>query len=248
MIWLIKRKLISIRYIPAIIRDYYTYKKKSKLDDPIHIKKFFIIAWEKETQSADLNGFYFYQDLHVAQLIHKNNPEKHVDIGSRIDGFIAHIAAFREIELFDIRPMDSAIRNVIFKQADLMKLDPSLVWYTDSISSLSVLEHFWLWRYWDSIDVFWYLKWLENITKILKKGGKFYVSLPIWPQRVEFNAHRVFSMDYLVDLFEKYYNIDSFSYVDDKWNFYANCTLSEENKKNNFNCIFGNGIFELSKI
>ena len=183
-----------------------------------------------------------------SQLIHKNNPIKHIDIWSRIDGFIAHVASFREIELFDIRPMDSNINNVKFKQADLMQLDESLIWYTDSLSSLSVIEHFWLWRYWDPIDVYWYIKWLDNVYKILKKWWKFYVSLPIWPQRVEFNAHRIFSVDYLVNLFEEKYHIDSFSYIDDKWLFFADCELTVENKKNSFNCNFWNWIFELTKI
>lgn len=248
MLWMIKRTITSVSFLPSILRDYREYKRQSTQNDPIHIKKFFIIAGEKKTQSADLNSFYFYQDLHVAQLIHKNNPQKHVDIWSRIDGFIAHVASYREIELFDIRPMDSKIHNVIFKQADLMKLDPSLIGYTDSISSLSVLEHFWLGRYWDSIDVYWYIKWLENIHKILKPWGKFYVSLPIWPQRVEFNAHRVFSVEYLVNLFAKDYTIDSFSYVDDAWLFHIDCPLTEENKKTSFNCTFWNWVFELTKL
>lgn len=243
----IKRTLQSLRYLPAVAQDYLTYKKLSSPTDPIHIKKLFLIAWEKFTQSADLNSFYFYQDLHVAQLIHKNNPVKHIDIGSRIDWFVAHVASYRPIELFDIRPMNSDIYNVSFKQADLMQLDPSLIDYTDSISSLSVLEHFGLWRYWDKIDVFGYITWLQNIHKILKKWGKFYVSLPIWPQRVEFNAHRVFSISYLRSLFEKDYTIDSFAYVDDKGGFHTECDMYWPDAHNNFGCIFWNGIFELTK-
>lgn len=247
MFGILKRSLTSLQYVPSVIKDYLTYKRLSSPTDPIHIKKFFIIAWEKHTQSADLNSFYFYQDLHVAQLVNKNNPSKHVDIWSRIDGFVAHVASYRPIELFDIRPMDSDIHNVTFTQADLMQLDPSLIEYTDSISSLSVLEHFWLWRYGDKIDVLGYITWLNNIHKILKKWGKFYVSLPIWPQRVEFNAHRVFSVPYLRSLFEKDYTIDSFAYVDDTGKFFTECDIYWADAHNSFGCVFGNGIFELTK-
>jgi len=32
-----------------------------------------------------------------------------VDIGSRVDGFVAHVASFREIEVFDVRPISAQI-------------------------------------------------------------------------------------------------------------------------------------------
>jgi len=57
-------------------------------------------------QSGTASGHYFHQDLLVASRIFINNPEKHVDIGSRIDGFVAHVASFREIEVFDIRSLE----------------------------------------------------------------------------------------------------------------------------------------------
>jgi len=42
---------------------------------------------------------YFWQDLIVARWIQDANPERHVDVGSRIDGFVAHVASTREIEV-----------------------------------------------------------------------------------------------------------------------------------------------------
>ena len=38
-------------------------------------------------------------------MIYAARPEKHVDVGSRVDGFVAHVASFREIEVFDVRPI-----------------------------------------------------------------------------------------------------------------------------------------------
>jgi len=43
-----------------------------------------------------------------------------VDIGSRVDGFVAHVASFREIEVFDIRPITTKVPGATFIQADLM--------------------------------------------------------------------------------------------------------------------------------
>lgn len=41
--------------------------------------------------------------------IHESAPAKDVDIGSHVDGFVAHVASFREIEIFDVRPLSTQI-------------------------------------------------------------------------------------------------------------------------------------------
>ena len=94
---------------------------------------------QRFSESGKTSGHYFHQDLLVAQRIYENKPIKHVDIGSRTDGFIAHVAVFREIEVFDIRPQKNKIKNIIFKQVDLMNLSEPMVNYCDSISSLHVI-------------------------------------------------------------------------------------------------------------
>jgi len=202
---------------------------------------------DKFDEGGVMDGHYFHQDLYVARMIHLAKPEKHLDIGSRTDGFIAHVASYREIELIDIRVIKSHVKNIIFRQADLMELPPDLINYCDSISSLHAIEHFGLGRYGDPIDYFGYLKAINNITKILKRGGTFYFSVPIGPQRIEFNAHRVFSMEYLKSILLQDYEIKSFSYVDDDGNFYENTELAKDNVKSNFGCQYGCGIFTLIK-
>jgi SAM-dependent methyltransferase len=88
---------------------------------------------------------------------------------------------------------------------------------------------------------------LKSIFKILKSGGRFYFSTPIGPQRIEFNAHRVFSLHYLLELFKDDYELMSFSYVDDAGDLHENQTLTDQHIKSNFNCHYGCGIFELKK-
>ncbi len=214
-------------------------------------KDFAINCWpilvDKHDQSGVMCGHYFHQDLYIARQIYKNNPKVHVDIGSRIDGFIAHVAAFRKIEVIDIREQNSCACNISFKQLNFMDLPPNMVNYCDSISSLHAIEHFGLGRYGDPINYNGHSNAIKNITQILVKGGKFYFSVPIGKQRIEFNAHRVFSVDYLLNILQVDYNIEGFSYVDDKGNFYERVDLHSENIKNNFNCSYGCGIFELVK-
>lgn len=199
------------------------------------------------SEAGTMSGHYFHQDLLIAQKIHKNKPIKHIDIGSRTDGFVAHVAAFREIEIFDIRPQKNKVKNIVFKQTDITNLSEKMINYCDSISSLHTIEHFGLGRYGDPVDYYGHIKAINNIHKILKKGGKFYFSVPIGKQRIEFNAHRVFNVAYLLELFNNKFKIDYFSYVDDEGDLFKNVELDNNNVKNNYNCSYGCGIFEMTK-
>ncbi|MEI6752262.1 MAG: DUF268 domain-containing protein [Paludibacter sp.] len=202
---------------------------------------------DRFAESGSASGHYFHQDLLVARKIYENIPVRHVDIGSRTDGFVAHVAIFRAIEVFDIREQKSNVKNILFKQADLMQLPENMHNYCDSISALHSIEHFGLGRYGDPIDYLGHEKAVKNITKILQSEGKFYFSVPIGSQRINFNAHRVFSVKYLIDLFSDDFSIDTFSYVNDTGDLTENVTLLESDIQNNFGCHYGCGIFELTK-
>jgi hypothetical protein len=110
------------------------------------------------------------------------------------------------------------------------------------------LEHFGLGRYGDPVNYDGYLLGLDNLWKILKKGGKFYFSVPIGPQRIEFNAHRVFSVGFLLECFSGKYHIDQFSFVDDQGDLHENTSITDTETKSNFNCVSGCGIFEMTKM
>jgi len=172
-----------------------------------------------------------------------------VDIGSRIDGFVTHVASFRRIEVFDIRPLSVKLPNIDFKSVDFMDAQKEqYTGYCDSLSCLHVIEHFGLGRYGDPIDYYGHLKGLDNLHRILKKGGVLYFSTPIGPQRVEFNAHRVFSIHYLLDLFKGKFDLECFSYVNDKGTLFEDISLTQNLISDNCGCKYGCGIFELRKI
>lgn len=237
----------SLTGLPWFFRDYYRFRKKSKDFIDFKFGRLYPCLTDKNNLSGNLADHYFYQDLLVANRIFENKPVKHVDIGSRIDGFVAHVASFRQVEVFDIRPLNLNITNIKFTRADFMKPDSALKDYTDSISCLHALEHFGLGRYGDPMDINGHLRGLEAIYAVLKKEGKFYFSSPIGSQRIEFNAHRIFSVSYLLMLFQGKYAIDSFSYIDDKGKLHENAELTEDNIRTNFGCIYGCGIFEMTK-
>lgn len=203
---------------------------------------------EKNTAAGVMSGAYFHQDLLVARRIFESHPRRHVDIGSRIDGFVAHVASFREIEVFDIRRPERSVKNIRFMQADLMQLPDKLFGYSDSVSSLHAIEHFGLGRYGDPIDYFGHLKAIENVHRILTPGGRFYFSVPIGPQRIEFNAHRVFSLSYLSRILRGKFAILSFSFVNDAGDLEEDVAVTDDLLGNNAGCTYGCGIFELAKV
>jgi SAM-dependent methyltransferase len=240
--------LNTIKDLPFYFKDLSRIKKQKGEDNSFVFGRFRPMLGERFSDSGTMSGAYFHQDLLVAKKIFTNNPVKHIDIGSRVDGFVAHVATFREIEIVDIRSQESKVKNITFIQLDLMKLPDNFVNCYDSVSSLHAIEHFGLGRYGDPVDYFGHLKALENIYKILRIGGRFYFSVPIGEQRIEFNAHRVFSVEYLLSLFKDKYKIQSFSYVDDQGNLFEDVDLDVKDVHNNFNCHYGCGIFELLKI
>jgi SAM-dependent methyltransferase len=239
------RTLSGLRFY---LHDYSEIKKQKGADTKFYFGHSYPILGQRFSESGTLSGDYFHQDLFVARRILLNNPKRHLDVGSRTDGFVAHVAVFREIEIVDIREQPGKVNNILFKRANLMQLPEDMINAYDSISSLHAIEHFGLGRYGDPIDYYGYLKAIHNITKILQTGGKFYFSVPIGNQRIEFNAHRVFSVQYLLDLFRNDFKLDSFSFVDDKGDFFENVELDQTGIDRNFGCNSGGcGIFELTK-
>jgi hypothetical protein len=173
--------------IPRFVKERNRFLKQGgKIDRIVSVLS------DYNANSGDAKGDYFHQDLLVAQFIYKNNPIKHVDIGSRIDGFVAHVASFREIEVFDLRKLpNSNHSNIKFKQADLLLMEAREI--SDSISCLHSIEHIGLGRYSDDIDPFGHLKGFEVLVQLLKDCGILYISVPIGEvNEVHFNSQRIF--------------------------------------------------------
>lgn len=201
--------------------------------------------WNGESGAA--SGHYFHQDLWAARRIYQRSPARHVDVGSRIDGFVAHVAAFREIEIFDIRPLSARIPNIISKQHDFMQ--KSLTNICDSLSCLHALEHFGLGRYGDQIDARGYITGFSNISALLVNEGTFYFSVPIGPQRIEFNAHRVFSITTVIEMYRAHqFQLRQFSYVDDRGEMNYDVKLTGVDILHNLGLNHGCGLFELVKM
>ncbi len=240
----------GLQALPLYLRDLAEFKRQQASSrDHFSVGLPYPCLHDRFSEGGTASGHYFHQDLLVARRIFRNAPETHVDVGSRIDGFVGHVASFRSIVVLDVRPMKGGVRNIAFAESDLTRDIPaSMAECCDSLSCLHALEHFGLGRYGDRLDFEGHKVGIDNLHKLLKVGGKFYLSVPIGDQRIEFNAHRVFSVAYLLELLGDRFALDSFSFVDDKGDLFENVELTPEKATSNFGCSYGCGIFEMTKM
>lgn len=218
------KELISLKY-------YLKYRRERKewINKGGQISHNYMVLTDYEDKAGTAKGHYFHQDLLVASLIHEDKPKRHIDIASRVDGFVAHVASYREIEVADIRPLEKSVhKNIKFIQADLMKsMD---LGKADSVSCLHAIEHFGLGRYSDPIDIDGHNKGITNLVNLALKGGRLYISLPIGQNdEVYFNAHRVFRVDTIFKhpSIKKNTELFRFDYVDDAGNLHTDMKIED---------------------
>lgn len=188
------------------------FKKFSSLTD-WQVLKYPCIFDRKEM--SGYFGEYFFQDLYVAKRIIELDPKRHIDVGSRVDGFIAHLACVRKVEVLDIRPVTATVDGICFHQIDISKISEDWHGVADCVSCLHTLEHFGLGRYGDKINPDGWKDGLNALHRILKMGGIFWLSVPIGMERVEFNAHRIFAPQTISNFAENIgLNLVEFAFLD----------------------------------
>jgi len=232
---------LNVNYLALIPR--YFQERKTFLRKGGVISHSFPILSEYADSAGSASGHYFHQDLLVSQFISQTNPTRHIDIGSRIDGFVAHVAAFRKIEIFDIRELPSSNHaNIEYRQADLMLNAGYAV--TDSLSYLQTIEHFGLGRCGDPLDPGGYLEEFKNLIAMLKPGGVLYISFPIgMKNEVHFNAHRVFHPEDIFSWVPSELSLLRFDYVDDNGDLHKDFDLQTSDLFITYGC----GIYTFRK-
>jgi hypothetical protein len=242
------RFLNTLRGFPPMLLDYWKIRHQNRASgSPYRMRLSIPRPEDRYMTSGSIPRHYFHQDLFVARKIFLANPHKHIDVGSRIDGFVAHVATFRPIEVFDIRPSHESIKNVTFHQVDLMDVPREYLVCCDSLSCLHALEHFGLGRYGDTLNLEGHKLGFQNLKSMLKRNGFLYLSVPIGPERIDFNAHRVFAVKTILELAGQDLALMEFSYIDDAGELHENVQLTDESAKTSLGCYYGCGIFVFRK-
>ncbi len=187
---------------------------------PLRLSNCYPILSDLDGEAGAIRGHYFHQDLWAARSIYAARPSSHVDVGSRIDGFVGHLLAFMPVTVVDIRPLRTAVGGLTFIQDDATVLSRFADRSVESLSSLHAVEHFGLGRYGDRVDPEGCFKGMRALARILKVGGRLYFSVPIGRERLEFNAGRIFSPDTILEAFHGL-QLASFAGIDDMGRFRA---------------------------
>ena len=86
------------------------------------------------------------------------------------------------------------------------------------------------------------IKAINELKRITKQGGNILFVTPVGKQRIEYNAHRIYSFELVIDLFKEC-QLMEFSLIDDKGDLIENAQ-TELVKKQNYGC----GCFWFKKI
>ena len=190
----------AIRATPFYLRDSLIFFAKGKG----HRFSFAPALLDFSDSAGIADGHYFWQDLICARWIYKESPNNHLDVGSRIDGFIAHLLTFMEVTLLDIRKSPLSIQGLRFVLGDAQHQLSDFEKLFDSVSSLHSIEHFGLGRYRDTLQVDGHVNGIRNISNCVRSKGAFYVSFPIGKESVEFNSQRILSPSWAQELLDDF--------------------------------------------
>lgn len=203
------------RAMPYYLMHWTQYNKVNKDKRfAIRISDLLYTSVDRFAGAGTARGHYFFQDLWAARHIFERQVSVHVDVGSRIDGFVAHLLVFCRTIYVDLRPLAAEVENLEFRQGSIIELP----FEDDSISSLSclhVIEHIGLGRYGDPIDPSGYLKAARELTRVLTRGGCLLLATPVGRERVCFDAHRIFDPQTIVTAMQPL-DLVEFHLIDDQ--------------------------------
>ena len=229
---LFKRISFSLDFL----RDYSNFKKqKENKNFKLKIEDLYPRIYDK-TVETHIDPVYFYQNSWCAKKIFENKPKEHFDVGSDLK-MLGIISQFVSTTMVDIRPPTVSLHGLKFVKGDILKL-PFLNNSINSLGSICVIEHIGLGRYGDKFDSFGTEKAIEELVRVLAKNGDLYISVPVHEQnKVYFNAHRVFTRNYVLELFS------SLKLMEERY-IYDNKMFDKYNKEKGF----GTGLYYFKKI
>ena len=205
----------TLRRLPRFVRHAADYRRAADPQFPLTIGNLEPILTDFTAPAGIARGHYFHQDLWAARRIYARRPSHHVDIGSRIDGFVAHVLTFMPVTVVDIRDLDSEVEGLTFVRGDMCRLDGFGSGSVASLSCLHAIEHVGLGRYGDAVDPDGWRMAMRELARVLARGGRLYLGTPIGRQRVCFNSQRVFAPSTVLGAFSDL-QLVSFAAVDDE--------------------------------
>lgn len=182
------RRPASVIRLPAFFRDFFRYRQRAS-DETVRLRDTYPCVLDR-TSHTPFDPHYFYQGAWLARKLAATSPEIHVDVGSSVL-MIGVLSGQVPTVFVDYRPLAASLSGLVSVAADILAL-PFADESVESLSSLHVVEHIGLGRYGDTLNPEGTRSALAELARVLARGGRLYLSVPIGRSRVCFNAHRVF--------------------------------------------------------
>lgn len=143
----------------------------------------------------------------------RTKPELHIDVSSSVY-FIALASAVVPIRQYEFRPPNMVLDRLETRQGSLLALpldDRSVA----SLSCMHAVEHVGLGRYGDPLDPEGDLKAMAELQRVVAPGGQLLFVVPVGKPRVQFNAHRIYAYEHIVEAFSEL-ELEQFALIPDE--------------------------------
>jgi SAM-dependent methyltransferase len=232
----------KMRALPCFVRNLVLYNRLNRNRNfDFLFKEVWYSTYDTFADASAVPVHYFYQDIWAARIVHDCKVREHVDVGSRLDGFVAHIMTFCRVRYVDIRPLSIQLEGFKFHKGSVTQLP----FEDDSISSLSclhVIEHIGLGRYGDEVNPDGYLVAAQELSRVLQPQGTLLIGTPVGRERLCFDGHRIFDPQTIVDAFSGLRLVD-FSLIDDE----GKGIINDASFTVARTCNYGCGLFRFEK-
>lgn len=192
------KRILRLAQMPFILPDYFRFRLVKDNRFRLSLKDVYPQIKDK-TITTGFDRHYVYHTAGAIRKILDIKPEFHTDISSSLY-FSTALSASIPVKFYDYRPAKLKLEGLTCDQADLTALpfpDQSL----KSLSCMHTIEHIGLGRYGDPIDSEGDLKAIKELKRVLAVGGSLLFVVPIGQPKIEFNAHRIYSYQMIMDIF-----------------------------------------------
>ncbi len=197
------KKFIKETYLYiSFLKEFRLFQKEAKKNPRLSVDwKNRCPQFFDKTEKTLFDAHYIYHPAWAARILSKTKPTKHIDVSSTLH-FSTIVSAFIPVEFYDYRPANVKLDNLSSKEGNLLALpfeDNSV----DSISCMHTIEHIGLGRYGDPIDPDADIKSIKELVRVLAPNGNLLFVSPIGKPMVQFNAHRIYSYDQIMQYFSE---------------------------------------------
>lgn len=193
------KKAIRVALTPFVLLQYFKFKRLNPdRRFPIRFSDFHPQLRDR-TVKTGFDRHYIYHTAWAARKVAAIKPDFHIDISSLLY-FSGIVSAFVPVKFYDYRPAEVTLPGLESAHADLLSL-PFDNTSVQSLSCMHTVEHVGLGRYGDKMDPDGDLKAISELKRVLAVGGSLLFVVPVGQPRIEFNAHRIYSYEQVMEYF-----------------------------------------------